>query len=181
MPHQTGAMRLAARALGLVKAVKSRQKRVGRADLNEREDAATKEKYIEEEARTGTPKEQEQSRPRTRSAALATGAGTSTLGKRKRAMGHNAITIHEDAQSQQIPPRKLRRMSATDRMQIVSSDDEVDEEQDASTDTDDEADESVVDDMRRLEESFTGISRKYRLINRIGEGLSLTKSTSNLI
>src|SRR5436190_9723391 len=33
-----------------------------------------------------------------------------------------------------------------------------------------ELDESVVDDMRRLEENFKGISERFRLINRIGEG-----------
>ena len=34
----------------------------------------------------------------------------------------------------------------------------------------DEIDDSVAEDMRKLEESFRGISQKYRLINRIGEG-----------
>lgn len=33
-----------------------------------------------------------------------------------------------------------------------------------------EIDESVKEDMRKLEETFTGISERYRLINRIGEG-----------
>ncbi|KAF2142486.1 uncharacterized protein K452DRAFT_332213 [Aplosporella prunicola CBS 121167] len=39
-------------------------------------------------------------------------------------------------------------------------------------DSDDEeiVDEAVLDDMERFEESFKGISKKYRLINRIGEG-----------
>lgn len=46
--------------------------------------------------------------------------------------------------------------------------DEVDS--DGSTDTDEDIDESVVEEMQKLEESFVGISRKYRLINRIGEG-----------
>ncbi len=38
------------------------------------------------------------------------------------------------------------------------------------SESEDEVDESVVEDMRKLEESFKGISQKYRLINRIGEG-----------
>ncbi len=85
-------------------------------------------------------------------------------------MGHNAITIHEDAQEKQNRQPKLRRMSANEHMQIVSSDEEMNEDQNGSSDSEDEVDESVVDDMRRLEESFTGISQRYRLINRIGEG-----------
>lgn len=40
-----------------------------------------------------------------------------------------------------------------------------------STDTDEDIDESVMEEMQKLEESFVGISRKYRLINRIGEGM----------
>ncbi len=40
----------------------------------------------------------------------------------------------------------------------------------SSEESEDEVDESVVEDMWRLEESFKGISQKYRLINRIGEG-----------
>lgn len=35
---------------------------------------------------------------------------------------------------------------------------------------DDEVDDSVKEDMRKLEESFPRIKRYYRLINRIGEG-----------
>jgi hypothetical protein len=34
----------------------------------------------------------------------------------------------------------------------------------------DDIDESVREDMQKLEETFTGISERYRLINRIGEG-----------
>ena len=50
-----------------------------------------------------------------------------------------------------------------------------------SEDSEDEVDDSVVEDMRRLEESFKGISQKYRLINRIGEGEhNCLRSTSTL-
>ena len=34
----------------------------------------------------------------------------------------------------------------------------------------DDIDDSVAEDMKKLEESFKGISQQYRLINRIGEG-----------
>lgn len=35
----------------------------------------------------------------------------------------------------------------------------------------DDIDESVKEDMRKLEDSFPGISDKFRLVNRIGEGM----------
>jgi cell division control protein 7 len=38
-------------------------------------------------------------------------------------------------------------------------------------DEDDEpVDPSVKEDMKKLEDTFTGISKRFRLINRIGEG-----------
>jgi hypothetical protein len=43
--------------------------------------------------------------------------------------------------------------------------DEYEEDED-----EDDIDDSVAEDMKKLEESFKGISQKYRLINRIGEG-----------
>lgn len=39
-----------------------------------------------------------------------------------------------------------------------------------SHDEEDEVDESVKDDMKKLEDSFQGISDRFRLVNRIGEG-----------
>lgn len=38
-------------------------------------------------------------------------------------------------------------------------------------------DESVKEDMRKLAETFTGISERFRLINRIGEGMSALSGT----
>jgi cell division control protein 7 len=51
-------------------------------------------------------------------------------------------------------------------------DDEDDLEEEAFDEYEDEddIDDSVAEDMKKLEESFKGISQKYRLINRIGEG-----------
>lgn len=43
-----------------------------------------------------------------------------------------------------------------------------DNEDDASKDP---VDEAVREDMKRLEETFTGISDRFRLINKIGEGI----------
>ncbi|KAK2757857.1 hypothetical protein FQN54_004263 [Arachnomyces sp. PD_36] len=44
------------------------------------------------------------------------------------------------------------------------------EEGEEEDEEEEEVDESVLEDMRKLEESFEGISEKYRMINRIGEG-----------
>ena len=45
------------------------------------------------------------------------------------------------------------------------------EQSDEDDESDDEVEQSVAEDMQKLEESFQGISQKYRLINRIGEGV----------
>lgn len=44
--------------------------------------------------------------------------------------------------------------------------------------SDQEVEDSVAEDMRRLEESFEGISERFRLINRIGEGMLLASHMS---
>jgi hypothetical protein len=70
-------------------------------------------------------------------------------------------------------PRIPRTMSDTQRIQIIEDEEEEDPAEAAyegESESEDEVDESVAEDMRKLEESFRGISRKYRLINRIGEG-----------
>lgn len=70
----------------------------------------------------------------------------------------------------------VRDTAENQHIQIVEDEEEDEEdEEDLSEDyedgeSEDEVDESVIEDMRKLEESFRGISRKYRLINRIGEG-----------
>jgi len=50
------------------------------------------------------------------------------------------------------------------------------EDESGATRTDDsddsELDQSVIEDIARLESSFKGINKRYRLINRIGEGES---------
>ena len=85
------------------------------------------------------------------------------------AQGSLSFAIHEE------PHTEMGRMTATTRgaesrtqMQIPTDNDETDPE-DSESDEDD-VDDSVAEDMRRMEENFTGISKKYRLINRIGEG-----------
>ena len=43
-----------------------------------------------------------------------------------------------------------------------------------SEESDDEIDESVAEDIQKFEDSFKGITRRYRLINRIGEGRQMS-------
>lgn len=91
---------------------------------------------------------------------------------RNNIMGYNGVTIHEDntipVQRQQTPSIQPAVMAEKDpNVQMTGIDDEEDEEEE----TDNEIDETVAEDMRKLEENFKGISQKYRLINRIGEGV----------
>ncbi len=97
-------------------------------------------------------------------------------------MGHPAIAIHED-QVDSYSSRETRRsesLRAREMSYLHSEDDDVDDQSvdgfssEDSEESEDEIDESVMEDMRKLEESFKGISQKYRLINRIGEGQSLS-------
>lgn len=73
------------------------------------------------------------------------------------------------------PSNKVYRYSAMEVPQPIQllEDDEDDLEEDAFDEyeeDEDDIDDSVAEDMKKLEESFKGISQKYRLINRIGEG-----------
>jgi hypothetical protein len=52
------------------------------------------------------------------------------------------------------------------RATLSESEDEEEEEEE-------EVEESVQEDMARFKETFKGIDKRYRLINRIGEGMSL--------
>ena len=110
---------------------------------------------------------------------IASREGASTAKRGRRRMGHTAVYIHEDGDVDfdATRSRKKRAMEAEDRghhvaVQEIQNDvpsDATSEEEDE----DEDIDESVADDMRHLEESFQGISHKYRLINRIGEGTVL--------
>ena len=95
--------------------------------------------------------------------------------KRKAAPAQEMISMHGNCTYQITEFRKPRTMADAPRIQIVEDEEEEEEEEDQlgeddEVESEDEVDESVVEDMRKLEESFRGISSKYRLINRIGEG-----------
>src|SRR5271170_800882 len=91
--------------------------------------------------------------------------GLTSLGKRRRSMGQTAVHIHEDDGTQSRQAHKRRAMDAECHIQLVSEDESSAETTSEGSDDGDEIDESVAEDMRKLEESFKGISQKYRLIN----------------
>ena len=83
------------------------------------------------------------------------------------------ITLTYDTSTRQAECfPKSRAMVDPQRIQIVEDEEEHDDGPIVyhDSESEDEVDESVVEDMRKLEENFKGISQKYRLINRIGEG-----------
>ncbi|OCT47717.1 Cell cycle serine/threonine-protein kinase hsk1 [Cladophialophora carrionii] len=87
-------------------------------------------------------------------------------------MAQTAIAIHEDPQYDLSTDQAETDMAQPDYSEEGESQGEGvgdgDSLSESSDESEDEVDESVVEDMRRLEESFKGISQKYRLINRIG-------------
>ena len=169
MPHRptpNSAMRLAQKATGLLKGLKPKHSDNRRPNGGEKDKAkpvnADKKFQVE-----GLTWEEYSRYPRTR--ARARGLAVALGKKRRGNMGHPAIAIHEDAHDLEPQPRRAGKMSAQDDIQNVE--DEVEDEYvSEGSDSEDEPDESVMDDMKKLEENFEGISQKYRLINRIGEG-----------
>jgi hypothetical protein len=102
-----------------------------------------------------------------------------SIGDRGQAtMAQRTNLTHETSARQAEYFHKPRSMADPPRIQIAEDEEEEEEEEDDDdepviddeSESEDEVDESVVEDMRKLEESFKGISQKYRLINRIGEG-----------
>lgn len=90
------------------------------------------------------------------------------------AMAFEVDLAHESGTDQVYGSRKPQAMADSQRKQIVEDEEEEERgelsDEDDEEESEDEVEESVIEDMQRLEESFRGISRKYRLINRIGEG-----------
>ncbi|KAK6440048.1 Cell division control protein 7 [Oleoguttula sp. CCFEE 5521] len=60
--------------------------------------------------------------------------------------------------------------NSTEDERMSESRDPLDESNGTVSGDDEEVDENVAEDIRRFEASFKGISQRYRLINRIGEG-----------
>lgn len=115
---------------------------------------------------------------RRRKATVEAGDSVTHESKRERMMmtAQEVFSVHENPTNELEIVRKPRHMIDTQQIQIVEDKEEESESESESDqyndgESDDEADESVIEDMRKLEENFKGISRKYRLINRIGEGI----------
>lgn len=169
-------MRLAQKASGLLKGLRSKQTRERRADGQDKGQTKSSEKDRATVLKSqGKQKENLLFPRRAADKVIAT-----TLSKRQTNMANTAIAIHEDApENMDRPPRTLRRMSAPRRPQRVPYEGSDLESASGDSESEDEPDESVMEDMRKLEENFEGISQKYRLINRIGEGMSL-RPTSDM-
>jgi hypothetical protein len=84
---------------------------------------------------------------------------------RQKGIKVSAISIHEDP-----PEDAVEHASDVEETEADgASDSEMSVDEPMS---DEEVEDTVAEDMNRLEMTFEGISDRYRLINRIGEGLS---------
>ena len=92
---------------------------------------------------------------------------THSMGKpRAPSVGGDPFNIHED-------PDYQCESSGFEDVNARRKEVEQLENEDSSDNSDDsigEVDESVAEDMQKLEDTFRGISKRFRLINRIGEG-----------
>ena len=145
------------------------------------EEGETDEQQQQQEHHSSQSKEQRDSAiPTTTAKDAPATAPPAKLRKRNRqAMGYGNIAIHEDpsARTQHLHVPEFQIMTEHDPNAQYSDDDE-----DALSE--DEVDDTVAEDMKKLEENFNGISQKYRLINRIGEGMLVppeTRPESNLL
>lgn len=73
------------------------------------------------------------------------------------------IDVHEDDQKEEEVNSELGE-----------SMDPLDESGHTVNSSDEEVEDAVAEDMSRFEETFVGINKRFRLINRIGEGESST-------
>jgi len=82
----------------------------------------------------------------------------------------NAVKVHEDEPEIQLSESQVE----SDEGDTVMDESRGPENESGATHTDEseesELDESVAEDIARFEASFKGINKRYRLINRIGEG-----------
>jgi hypothetical protein len=80
---------------------------------------------------------------------------------------HNKVDVHED--------EDLSGSEATG----YDEEDRMDQESDGSSDVD--IDEAVLDDIEKFTDTFKGITKRYRLINRIGEGQFISGRRSSTV
>jgi cell division control protein 7 len=79
--------------------------------------------------------------------------------------------IHEDGPETDNCPRDERYALLDNEGDDQDQDEEQDRYSEASDESDGIVDEGVLEDMERLQDTFKGIKDRFRLINRIGEGL----------
>lgn len=82
-------------------------------------------------------------------------------------MGNEPFTILEETEYEDDAPNVE---VIEEELYEEEQEHEDDSASSGSEESDDVVNESVAEDMRKLEESFKGISQRFRLINRIGEG-----------
>jgi hypothetical protein len=99
-------------------------------------------------------------------------ASAIALSKEADAMAQTAVLSQQNHDQTSHRAYHYSAMEVPRPIQLVEDDeDDPEEEEDFDEYEDgDDVDDSVAEDMKKLEESFKGISQKYRLINRIGEG-----------
>jgi len=166
-------MKLAMKASGVLQAL--RHKQSSQKPANRSTDGLPR--YIIQDPRDSRREEHyvEITRRSSRIAAAAR-EGAIATSRRNRNMGHYAVNIHEDTEAVDRHAMKARKVEDHGRVRLVSddemsgTDDEEEESEFEETESEEEIDETVAEDMLKLEQSFKGISQKYRLINRIGEG-----------
>jgi cell division control protein 7 len=82
----------------------------------------------------------------------------------------NTVKVHEDEPEIQLSESQVE----SDEGDTVMDESRGPENESGATHNDEseesELDESVAEDIARFEASFKGINKRYRLINRIGEG-----------
>jgi cell division control protein 7 len=90
-------------------------------------------------------------------------------------MAQTEIVSHRNHDQASLGAYQPSEMEAPQSRQLVEDDEngaaEADSYDEYEDEDEDDIDDSVIEDMRKLEESFKGISQKYKLINRIGEGI----------
>jgi cell division control protein 7 len=79
--------------------------------------------------------------------------------------------IHEDGMEMDESAHRENYKDENYHLREEAQDDESDGYSEASEESDGVVDSGVQEDMLRLEETFKGIKERFRLINRIGEGM----------
>ena len=101
-------------------------------------------------------------------------AGAVVSSEQGETMAHTAPSSQQNREKSSHRANQCPAMEVPRPIQpVVEDGNHLEEETDdgyEDEEDEDDIDDSVAEDMKKLEESFKGISQQYRLINRIGEG-----------